>query len=615
MANIQIHEFHIKVRWLFALAHSKETAQLPSNFPRFRFWKEFAAALDTTPQHLGNWCPPPRAERRNPLRDRDAPIDRPPVAIARNIARIFGFAPLGGTDDDEVWRKWWENHWPSFTPGETECKTTAPASDFKERYLVALANGTLKFERAIFPGEGGRQGSKPDLPSTAPSRPTIAQARTLSHLIEQFGAELATVPRFANVAPFILGLFDRVHDLADPSQWTETHLHRLRTIQEALEDNFERGNLGPGDEALTFGSLAPLFRALSVLPAMSESLSAYDVVVGDELIRFLNEIRAAIRSLAEIILPSDARDDVDTLDDYLKLVDRRTDKRINLKRTDAMAARIRRHRIGALQSIEKLIAVLIGKRIDFAPDLAIFRDEFEAGDVGPELVIIPAGEFQMGSPAGEGNRDERPQHGVTIANRFAVGVCPVTRGEFAAFVEATDYKMEDGRRASWHDPGFRQDDDHPVVYVSWHDAQAYVTWLRERSGGNAYRLLSEAEWEYCCRARTESAYSTGKSITRAQANFGNAKGTTSVFKFPPNAWRLRDMHGNVWEWCEDNWHEDYKGNPPTDGSVRPGGDASLRVLRGGSWDYDPLFLRSADRNWFQPDVRGGNVGFRVARTL
>ena len=221
----------------------------------------------------------------------------------------------------------------------------------------------------------------------------------------------------------------------------------------------------------------------------------------------------------------------------------------------------------------------------------------------------------MGSLEGEGDRDELPQHGVTIANRFAVGVCPVTRGEFAAFVEATDYKMEDGRRASWHDPGFRQDDDHPVVYVSWHDAQAYVTWLRERSGGNAYRLLSEAEWEYCCRARTESAYSTGKSITRAQANFGNAKGTTSVFKFPPNAWRLRDMHGNVWEWCEDNWHEDYKGNPPRDGSVWPGGDALLRVLRGGSGGNVPQLLRSADRNWFQPDVRGGNVGFRVARTL
>jgi formylglycine-generating enzyme required for sulfatase activity len=360
---------------------------------------------------------------------------------------------------------------------------------------------------------------------------------------------------------------------------------------------------------------------------MSESLSAYDVVVGDELIRFLNEIRAAIRSLTEITLPSDARDDVDTLDGYLKLVDRRMDKRINLKRTDAMAARIRRHRIGALQSIEKLIAVLIGKRIDFAPDLAIFRDEFEAGDVGPELVIIPAGEFQMGSSEGERYEDERPQHGVTIANRFAVGIAPVTRGEFAAFISATDHKIGTGSYAwtdrgrkndpskSWRDPGFGQQDDHPVMCVNWHDARAYVAWLKKRSGGKAYRLLSEAEWEYCCRAGTASAYSTGERITPAQANFGNTKGTTSVFKFPPNAWRLRDMHGNVLEWCEDNWHDGYSGDPPTDGSVWLGGDASRRVLRGGSWYGNPRYLRSAYRNRNLHGVRDIDVGFRVARTL
>jgi formylglycine-generating enzyme required for sulfatase activity len=149
---------------------------------------------------------------------------------------------------------------------------------------------------------------------------------------------------------------------------------------------------------------------------------------------------------------------------------------------------------------------------------------------------------------------------------------------------------------------FEQEDDHPVVCVKWQDAQAYVAWLREQSGGKVYRLLSEAEWEYCCRARTASAYSTGDTITSAQANFGrNSKGTTSISRFPANPWGLCDMHGNVWEWCEDNWHEGYEGNPPTDGSVWRGGDTSSRVLRGGSWVGSPQVHRSAGRYWVPPD--------------
>jgi formylglycine-generating enzyme required for sulfatase activity len=222
----------------------------------------------------------------------------------------------------------------------------------------------------------------------------------------------------------------------------------------------------------------------------------------------------------------------------------------------------------------------------------------------------------MGSPEGEGTPDEHPQHPVTIGNPFAVGVCPVTRGEFAAFVKASGHKVEGGEKSSWRDPGFPQNDDHPVVCVSWYDAQAYVAWLTEISGGRPYRLLSEAEWEYCCRAGTSSAYSTGDSIMPEQANFGEAsKGTTSVLKFPPNPWGLYDMHGNIWEWCEDNWREDYNSNPPSDGSAWAGGDPSSRVLRGGSWIDRPDILRSAGRDWVHPVYRDYSFGFRVARTL
>jgi formylglycine-generating enzyme required for sulfatase activity len=242
-------------------------------------------------------------------------------------------------------------------------------------------------------------------------------------------------------------------------------------------------------------------------------------------------------------------------------------------------------------------------------------DRFQDFDAGPQMIVVPPGDFMMGSPKGEGADEERPQHKVEMKNAFAVGISPVTRGEFATFIDETNYKIDPFSNRSWRAPGFDQEDDHPAVVVSWHEAQAYVAWLRERSGGKAYRLLSEAEWEYCCRAGTKTAYSTGDTITLEQANFGpNSGGTTSPLRFPPNRWGLRDMHGNVWEWCEDNWHPNYDG-APEDGSVWKGGDASSRVLRGGSWVNDPQVLRSAFRLRDRPDDRSSGIGFRVARTL
>ncbi len=244
------------------------------------------------------------------------------------------------------------------------------------------------------------------------------------------------------------------------------------------------------------------------------------------------------------------------------------------------------------------------------------------------MTIIPEGEFVMGSPSSEGKPDEHPARKIVIENPFEVSIAPVTRGEFAAFMTATDHKMDigayvwdgltwnDDPSKSWRDPGFRQDDDHPVVCVSWRDAKAYVAWLAEWSGIRTYRLLSEAEWEYCCRAGTRTPYSTGETITTEQANFADlAHATTPTLRFPRNPWGLHDMHGNVWEWCEDHWHDDYGGNPPTTGSVWQGGDGTRRVLRGGSWFDPPEELRSASRNWERPASRFSTLGFRVARTL
>jgi formylglycine-generating enzyme required for sulfatase activity len=250
---------------------------------------------------------------------------------------------------------------------------------------------------------------------------------------------------------------------------------------------------------------------------------------------------------------------------------------------------------------------------------------------GPEMVVVPAGNFMMGSPDDEPGRsfNEGPRHKVTCARPFAVGRHAVTRGQFASFVGATSHKTDD----RWRSPGFSQDDSHPVVCISWDDARAYTSWL-EKVAGRPYRLLTEAEWEYVARAGTVTPFWWGSSIRTAQANYnGNyfyesgskgeyRQGTVPVGSFNPNPWGLHNVHGNVWEWCEDIWHDSYKG-APTDGSAwipkrRSGGRSNQqghRVVRGGSWFDPPWDLRSALRVRYSFELRGDSIGFRLARTL
>jgi formylglycine-generating enzyme required for sulfatase activity len=234
----------------------------------------------------------------------------------------------------------------------------------------------------------------------------------------------------------------------------------------------------------------------------------------------------------------------------------------------------------------------------------------------PEMVVVPAGTFMMGSADGVAN--EKPVHEVTIRQPFAVGKYEVTFAEWEACVAGggcmsnkspNDERWGKGRR--------------PVINVSWNDAKEYVSWL-SRKTGQSYRLLTEAEWEYAARARSTSAYAWDDNIGTGNANCDGCgsqwdnKQTAPVGSFAPNAFGLHDMHGNVFEWCEDNWHNDYTGNtgnPPADASVWRGGDDSVRVLRGGSWSNRPQSLRSAVRFGNRPGVRYDYVGFRVARTL
>ena len=287
----------------------------------------------------------------------------------------------------------------------------------------------------------------------------------------------------------------------------------------------------------------------------------------------------------------------------------------------------------------------------------------------PEMVVIPAGSFTMGSSAEEKSwaashggsmeavADEAPQHLVSLPS-FALGKYDVTRGEYAAFVRETRYPPGDGcgrgraifkwekdAKLNWENPGQTQTDRDPVVCVSWQDARAYIAWLNRKtdrgaaSANGPYRLPSEAEWEYAARAGTTTKFYWGDDDSAApvhawfNANSGcqNISGlfcqhgwTHSVGSKPPNAFGLYDMTGNVWQWTEDCYDNSYA-DIPTDGraneapsndpKAKDGQGNCLRVDRGGSWMFPAWLLRPATRERNPTDYRNDIMGFRVARTL
>jgi sulfatase modifying factor 1 len=239
--------------------------------------------------------------------------------------------------------------------------------------------------------------------------------------------------------------------------------------------------------------------------------------------------------------------------------------------------------------------------------------------IGMKLVPIPAGKFQMGSPSGDDQAydDEKPQHEVEIRNAFHLGKYEVSRGQFRRFVEDTTYKTEAEKASeerTWRNPGyFQQTDEHPVVYVTWKDAKAFCKWLSDKEG-KQYGLPTEAQWEYSCRAKTTTRFHSGDgndSLKRV-ARFGleAANGTAPVGQYQPNAFGLHDMHGNVWEWCEDWSDEKYYQNSPAQDPQGPSA-GSLRVIRGGSVNCSPCRCRAADRSRYEPAFRFYDVGFRV----
>jgi formylglycine-generating enzyme required for sulfatase activity len=244
------------------------------------------------------------------------------------------------------------------------------------------------------------------------------------------------------------------------------------------------------------------------------------------------------------------------------------------------------------------------------------RTEEIANGITLDLMVIPGGTFAMGSPKEEGYEHEKLQHHVTV-EPFLMGTYPVTQAQWRAVVGLLEFGGNLGA-----EPSRGRGDSRPVEQVSWNDAVEFCVRLSEQTG-REYRLPTEAEWEYACRAGTTTLFHFGNTLTSELANYkatetyGNGprgtwrEQTTNVGSFPANAFGLYDMHGNVLEWCQDHWHRDYE-QAPTNGSAwTEGGDVSQRLLRGGSWFASAHHCRSVNRDNNGRGYRNGDVGFRV----
>jgi sulfatase modifying factor 1 len=322
---------------------------------------------------------------------------------------------------------------------------------------------------------------------------------------------------------------------------------------------------------------------------------------------------------------------------------------------------------GARQVPEPLLGVR--GRIVLAQSAAVELAKEITNSIGLKLVRVQAGTFQMGSADddSEAYDDEKPRHEVTIGKGFYLGKHEVTRGQFRKFVEASGYETEaerdgkgggydadkraffsDVKGRSWKDPGFDQTDAHPVVNVTWNDAKRFCTWLSDKEG-KRYDLPTEAEWEYACRAGTSTRYSFGDDAMslekhanvadrslKVKWDYSNITNkdfqkavaawfervtwddgypfTAPVGQFRPNQMGLCDMHGNVWEWCQDWYDKDYYAKKDKNDPEGPSsGDA--RVLRGGSFDYNAWNCRAAFRHRLAPADRSNLIGFRVRLRL
>jgi formylglycine-generating enzyme required for sulfatase activity len=267
--------------------------------------------------------------------------------------------------------------------------------------------------------------------------------------------------------------------------------------------------------------------------------------------------------------------------------------------------------LGAMAAVLFGVALIAGGAGGRAT--ALVKLKTFTNSAGMKFVLLPAGSFLMGSPPGVGAADEHPQHRVILTRPFYMQTTEVTQGQWRAVMGEGSYNKFDGN------------DRLPVEGVNWVMAQQFITALNKREKTAKYRLPTEAEWEYACRAGTTTPFYTGATISTNQANYDGrtiyGPGKKGVFRrktlpvgsFPPNAWGLYDMHGNVWEWCSDYYDENYYAHSPQKDPQGPK-KGDWRIIRGGSWDFEVESLRSARRYGIYGFGRPShNIGFRVVR--
>ena len=270
-------------------------------------------------------------------------------------------------------------------------------------------------------------------------------------------------------------------------------------------------------------------------------------------------------------------------------------------------------------------------QVNFIAEVPANQPKVLTNSIDMKLVLIPKGTFMMGSPPDEkGSDPDERRHEVTISRDYHLGMHEVTQAQYKKIMGKNPSHFQGDAVAERHPETNRvvkevDSANHPVERVSWEDAVEFCQRLsalpEEKKAGRVYRLPTEAEWEYACRAGTKTAYSFGSQLNGTQANcngnfpYGTDKKgpylekTTSVGKYPANAWGLYDMHGNVWEWCAE-CHDEYPKGSATD--PRGPEDGSDRVVRGGSWFSVAVSCRSANRDWIVPSRRIFGLGFRVA---
>jgi len=320
------------------------------------------------------------------------------------------------------------------------------------------------------------------------------------------------------------------------------------------------------------------------------------------------------------------------------------------------------HITSAICAASLFFSASIGSWVNAAEVVLQPGSSFRDCPTCPEMVIVPAGTFIMGSTKEATNRArlrediaprEWPAHQVRILNRFAAGRYEITVGQYQEFVEATkrpdpytcitwngtETLWAEVKGANWHNPGFPQDNTHPVGCLSYQDALDYSSWLSERTGQN-YRIPTEAEWEYIARAGTDSLqswgdtmdticeYANSSDLSRAEAHGGIEKEPTRFFDcydgyvytapigtYPPNQFGFHDLVGNVWEWVQDTFIPSYEG-APVDGSARIAPDMDTRlIVRGGGWYSRVWFVRPAGRSREHPAYRSTTLGLRLIREL